>query len=112
MSDQNTDPQPVKSDLMAGFDSAVERLNKLSALKPFQLHVQEAQMHARLADYLELAEQEYIRGWTDCELGIRHKAHPLSRLHDSTYRRLSQAYSAGYADCYEYEARGEFRENR
>ena len=51
-------------------------------------------MEARLADFLELAEQDFIRGWTDWEEGIQHK------------KGQSAAYNAGYADCYEYENRG------
>ena len=52
-------------------------------------------MDARLADFLELAEQDFIRGWTDWEEGIQHK------------KGQSEAYNAGYADCYEYENRGD-----
>jgi hypothetical protein len=32
--------------------------------------VGEAQMDARLQDYLELCEQAFIAGWTDCEENI------------------------------------------
>jgi len=51
-------------------------------------------MEARLADFLELAEQDFIRGWTEWEEGIQHK------------KGQSEAYNAGYADCYEYEKTG------
>lgn len=47
-----------------------------------------------MADYLELAEYDFIKGWTDCEEGIRHED------------GKSEAYNAGYADCYAYENQG------
>ena len=51
-------------------------------------------MESRLADFLELAEQDFIRGWTDWEEGIQHK------------KGQSEAYNAGYADCYESDKQG------
>lgn len=88
------DPQPIKADLIQELDSLVGQLKNLSAYKPQPRHAQDAHMNARLADFLELAEQDYIKGWTDCEEGIRHRD------------RMPEAYNAGYADCYEYENQG------
>jgi hypothetical protein len=73
-------------------DMLVDQLRDLTSLQPKT--TQDAQMDARLADFLELAEQDFIRGWTDWEEGIQHK------------KGQSEAYNAGYADCYEYENRG------
>lgn len=89
------EPQPIKAELIQELDSLVGQLKNLSIRKPFAFHVQEKMMQARLADFLELAEQDFIRGWTDWEEGIQHKA------------GQSEAYNAGYADCYEYENRSE-----
>ena len=85
-------PKLIKSELIEELDSLVGQLRDLSIRKP--KHPQEAHMDARLADFLELAEQDFIRGWTDWEEGIQHK------------KAQSEAYNAGYADCYEYENRG------
>ncbi len=85
-------PKLIKSELIEELDSLVGQLSELSIRKP--KHPHEAQMDARLADFLELAEQDFIRGWTDWEEGIQHK------------KGQSEAYNAGYADCYEYENRG------
>ena len=85
-------PKPIKSELIEELDSLVGQLRDLSIRKP--KHPQDAHMDARLADFLELAEQDFIRGWTDWEEGIQHK------------KSQSEAYNAGYADCYEYENRG------
>ena len=82
-------PKLIKSELIEELDSLVGQLRDLSIRKP--KHPQEAHMDARLADFLELAEQDFIRGWTDWEEGIQHK------------KGQSEAYNAGYADCYEYE---------
>jgi hypothetical protein len=57
-------------------------------------HPQDAHRDARLSDYITLAEQDYLRGWTDCEIG-------------KTHLDASDAYNAGYADCYEYENQGD-----
>ncbi len=86
------EPQPIKSDIIEELDSLVGQLRDLTAMKP--KHPQDVHMEARLADFLELAEQDFIRGWTDWEEGIQHK------------KGQSEAYNAGYADCYEYENRG------
>lgn len=85
-------PKLIESDIINELDSLVGQLRDLTIRKP--KHPQEAQMEARLADFLELAEQDFIRGWTDWEEGIQHK------------KGQSEAYNAGYADCYEYENRG------
>lgn len=58
-------------------------------------HAQDAHRDARLSDYITLAEQHYLRGWTDCEEGIMHRD------------RMPDAYNAGYGDCYEYENQGD-----
>ena len=101
-----TDPKLISQEDMDAVQGSIEALRALSIYsKPAAVRIQEAEMHARAQDYVELAEQEYIRGWTDCEQGLRHKEHPISRLHNGTYQRLSQAYNAGYGDCYEYEQR-------
>ena len=47
-----------------------------------------------MSQWLELAEYDFIKGWTDCEEGIRHE------------EGKSEAYNAGYADCYAYENQG------
>lgn len=88
-SNQFVPPKPIKSDIIEELDSLVGQLRDLTALKP--KHAQEAHMESRLADFLELAEQDFIRGWTDWEEGVQHK------------KGQSEAYNAGYADCYEYE---------
>jgi hypothetical protein len=49
--------------------------------------VGEAEMDARLQDYLELCEQAFIAGWTDCEEKI------LARQHKT------DAYYNGYHQC-------------
>jgi hypothetical protein len=85
-------PKLIKSELIEELDSLVGQLSDLTAMKPKP--TQEAHMDARLADFLELAEQDFIRGWTDWEEGIQHK------------KGQSEAYNAGYADCYEYENKG------
>lgn len=85
-------PKLIKSELIEELDVLVDQLRDLTAMKPKT--TQDAQMDARLADFLELAEQDFIRGWTDWEEGIQHK------------KGQSEAYNAGYADCYEYENRG------
>jgi len=91
-SNQFIPPKPIKSDIIEELDSLVGQLSDLTAMKPKP--VQDAHMESRLADFLELAEQDFIRGWTDWEEGIQHK------------KGQSEAYNAGYADCYEYENRG------
>ena len=91
-SNQFVPPKPIKSDIIEELDSLVGQLRDLTAMKPKP--AQDAHMEARLADFLELAEQDFIRGWTDWEEGIQHK------------KGQSEAYNAGYADCYEYENRG------
>ena len=91
-SNQFIPPKPIKSDIIEELDSLVGQLSDLTAMKPKP--VQDAHMELRLADFLELAEQDFIRGWTDWEEGIQHK------------KGQSEAYNAGYADCYEYENRG------
>ena len=85
-------PKLIKSELIEELDVLVDQLRDLTAMKPKT--TQDAEMDARLADFLELAEQDFIRGWTDWEEGVQHK------------KGQSEAYNAGYADCYEYENRG------
>ena len=91
-SNQFIPPKPIKSDIIEELDSLVGQLRDLTAMKPKP--AQDAHMESRLADFLELAEQDFIRGWTDWEEGIQHK------------KGQPEAYNAGYADCYEYENRG------
>ena len=91
-SNQFVPPKLIKSDIIEELDSLVGQLRDLTAMKPKP--AQDAHMESRLADFLELAEQDFIRGWTDWEEGIQHK------------KGQSEAYNAGYADCYEYENRG------
>lgn len=87
-----TDPKLISQEEMDALHGSIEALQALSIYKkPAAVRVQEAEMHARAQDYVELAEQEYIKGWTDCEEGARHLP------------GKSQAYDAGYGDCYEYE---------
>ena len=86
------EPKLIKPELIQEMDMLVNQLRDLTSLQPKS--TQDAQMDARLADFLELAEQDFIRGWTDWEEGIQHK------------KGQSEAYNAGYADCYEYENRG------
>jgi hypothetical protein len=94
MSIKFVEPKPIKAELIQELDSLVGQLHSLSIRKPMTFHVQEAVMEARMSDFLELSEQDFIRGWTDCEEGIEHRA------------GKSEAYNAGYADCYEYENKG------
>ena len=94
MTKQFVEPQLIKSDIIEELDLLVGQLRDLSIRKPVAFHIQESMMESRLADFLELAEQDFIRGWTDWEEGIQHK------------KGQSEAYNAGYADCYEYENRG------
>ena len=89
-----SEPQLIKSDLLDELDSLVGQLRDLSIRKPKEQHTQDAHRDARLADFLELAEQDFLKGWTDCEEGIRHRD------------RMPEAYNAGYGDCYEYENQG------
>jgi len=94
MTKQFIEPKLIKGELIEELDSLVGQLKNLSAYKPKPFHIQEAAMDSRMSDFLELAEQDYIKGWTDCEEGIRHaKGKP-------------EAYNAGYADCYDYENKG------
>lgn len=86
------EPKLIKSELIEELDVLVDQLRDLTAMKPKT--TQDAEMDARLADFLELAEQDFIRGWTDWEESVQHK------------EGQSEAYNAGYADCYEYENRG------
>jgi len=86
-------PRLIESDLINELDSLVGQLRDLTIRKPIPSQVQRVQMEARLSDFLELAEQDFIRGWTDWEEGIQHR------------EGQSEAYNAGYADCYEYENR-------
>jgi hypothetical protein len=94
MSIKFVEPKPIKAELIQELDSLVGQLHNLSIRKPMTFHVQEAVMEARMADFLELSEQDFIRGWTDCEEGIEHRA------------GKSEAYNAGYADCYQYKNQG------
>ena len=94
MTKQFVEQKLIKGELIEELDSLVGQLKNLSAYKPKPFHIQEAAMDSRMSDFLELAEQDYIKGWTDCEEGIRHaKGKP-------------EAYNAGYADCYDYENKG------
>ena len=86
------EPKLIKPELIQEMDMLVNQLRDLTSLQPKT--TQDAQMDARLADFLELAEQDFIRGWTDWEEGIQHK------------KGQSEAYNAGYADCYESDKRG------
>lgn len=87
-------PRLIESEIITELDSLVGQLKDLSIYKPEPFQIQEAAMDARMSDFLKLAEQDFLRGWTDCEQGIRHRS------------SQSEAYNAGYADCYEYENRG------
>ena len=86
----------IPDSAIAELDRLQKQLNNLSIRRPQS--VQEAQMHARKADFLELMEQEYIRGWTDCEEDNR-----IDLKTWSDYAKLPEAYKAGFSDCYEYE---------
>ncbi len=94
MSIKFVEPKPIKAELIQELDGLVGQLHNLSIRKPMPFHVQEAAMQARMADFLELSEQDFIRGWTDCEEGIEHR------------EGKSEAYNTGYADCYQYENQG------
>jgi len=69
-------------------------LEKLFWIVDRPRNAQEVAMDHRVADYLEVAEQDFIRGWTDCEEGVRCREYQ------------QDAYYRGYHECYEYEARG------
>ena len=92
MSIKFVEPKPIKAELIQELDGLVKDLNHLTIRKPKTW--KEATMYAQLDDFLQLSEQDFIRGWTDWEEGIQHK------------EGQSEAYNAGYADCYEYENRG------
>lgn len=84
MTKQFVEPNLIKSDLQDELDSMVGQLRNLSNRKP-AFSIQEAQMDARMADFLELAEHDFIKGWTDREEGIAQK------------EGQPEAYNAGYA---------------
>lgn len=92
MTNKFSEPRLISQEEMDALHGSIEALQALSIRKPAALRVQEAEMHARAQDYMEVAEQDYIRGWTDCEIGKSHLD-------------ASDAYNAGYGDCYEYEQR-------
>jgi hypothetical protein len=67
-------------------------LSKLQSIKTSSKdHSQTAAMDARLDDYLELAEQSFIKGWIDCEQGI------------ACGRYKTDAYYNGFSECYQWE---------
>lgn len=92
MTKEFVEPKLISQEDMDAIAGSLDALQALSIRTPKS--AQQAHMDARLADFLELAEQDFIRGWTDWEEGIQHK------------EGQSEAYNAGYADCYEYENRG------
>ena len=67
------------------------KLNDLFWIVDRPKTVQEVEMDARLADYLELCEQAFIAGWTDCEEKITSKQHK------------TDAYYTGYYQCMKFE---------
>ena len=91
MTKEMVEPKLISQEDMDAIAGSLDALRALSVRKPKS--AQQVHMENRLADFLELAEQDFLRGWTDCEEGIRHQA------------GRSEAYNAGYGDCYEYEAR-------
>jgi hypothetical protein len=84
------EPKPISNQEMSALLTSIDMLRSIRKRD----RVQEAQMDARMSDFLELAEQDYLKGWTDCEIG---KAHADG----------SDAYNAGYGDCYEWENRSD-----
>lgn len=92
MTKELVEPKLISQEDMDAIAGSLDALRALGVRKPKS--AQQVHMENRLADFLELAEQDFLKGWTDCEEGIRHQA------------GQSEAYNAGYADCYEYEARG------
>ena len=92
MTKEFVEPKLIPQEDMDAIAGSLDALQALSARTPKS--AQQIHMENRLADFLELAEQDFIRGWTDWEEGIQHK------------EGQSDAYNAGYADCYEYENRG------
>ena len=94
MSIKFVEPKPIKAELIQELDGLVGQLHNLSIRKPMTFHVQEAAMEARMSDYLELTEQSFIKGWTDCEEGIPCKEYQ------------SDAYYNGFSECYRYENQG------
>ena len=94
MSIKFVEPKPIKAELIQELDGLVGQLHNLSIRKPMPFRVQEAAMEAMMSDFVELSEQDFIRGWTDCEEGIEHR------------EGKSEAYNAGYADCYQYQNQG------
>ena len=94
MSREFVEPKLIPQEDMDAIAGSLDALRALSVRTPKS--AQQVHMENRLADFLELAEQDFIRGWTDWEEGIQHK------------EGQSDAYNSGYADCYEYEnGRGE-----
>lgn len=92
MTNKFSEPRLISQEEMDALHGSIEALQALSIRTPAEVHIQETEMHVRAQDYLEVAEQDYIRGWTDCEIGKSHLD-------------ASDAYNAGYGDCYEYEQR-------
>ena len=94
MTKEFVEPKLIPQEDMDAIAGSLDALRALSVRTPKS--AQQVHMDNRLADFLELAEQDFIRGWTDWEEGIQHR------------EGQSDAYNAGYADCYEYEnGRGE-----
>jgi len=94
MTKEFVEPKLIPQEDMDAIAGSLDALRALSVRTPKS--AQQVHMENRLADFLELAEQDFIRGWTDWEEGIQHK------------EGQSDAYNSGYADCYEYEnGRGE-----
>ena len=89
MSKQFQEPRLISQEEIDALAGSIDALQALSIRSPKP--AQQVHMENRLADYLVLVEQDYLRGWTDCEQGLRHSA------------KQSQAYDNGYGDCYEYE---------
>lgn len=92
MTKEFVEPKLISQEDMDAIAGSLDALQALSIRTPKS--AQQVHMENRLADFLELAEQDFIRGWTDWEEGIQHK------------EGQSDAYNSGYADCYEYENGG------
>lgn len=78
-------PKMIDGALINDLANSLEELRRVR--RPAPLTVLEAEMDARLADYVELCEQAFIEGWTDCEEKITSKEYK------------TDAYYVGYHQC-------------
>ena len=71
MTKELVEPKLISQEDMDAIAGSLDALRALGVRKPKS--AQQVHMENRLADFLELAEQDFLKGWTDCEEGIRRK---------------------------------------